>query len=81
MRRGAVEPRMAVRAFALTGYACLAGANDVRSPVGVCRTTIQPDDRKLARSIMRIKTASLSKLSVAIRQCREGRASWRSNDP
>ena len=26
---------MAVRAFALTGYACLAGANDVRSPVAV----------------------------------------------
>ena len=56
--------------LALTGCACLAGANDVRSPVAVCRTTIQPDDRKLARSIMRIKTASLSKLSVAIRQAR-----------
>ena len=47
--------------------ACLAGANDVRSPVAVCRTTIQPDDRKLARSIMLIKTALLSKLSIAIR--------------
>jgi hypothetical protein len=56
--------------LALTGCACLAGANDVRSPVAVCRTTIQPNDRKLARSIMRIKTASLSKLSVAIRQAR-----------
>jgi hypothetical protein len=44
--------------------ACLAGANDVRSPVAVCRTTIQPDDRKLARSIMRIKTALLSKLTI-----------------
>jgi hypothetical protein len=51
-----------VPSVALTGHACLAGANDVRSPVAVCRTTIQPDDGKLARSIMRIKTASLSKL-------------------
>jgi hypothetical protein len=57
--------------LALTGCACLAGANDVRSPVAVCRTTIQPDDGKLARSIMRIETALLSKLQLrsALSRC------------
>ena len=46
--------------------ACLAGLTTCARPL-LCRTTIQPDDRKLARSIMLIKTALLSKLSIAIR--------------
>jgi hypothetical protein len=52
--------------LALTGLPALPGLTTCARPL-LCRTTIQPDGRKLARSIMLIKTALLSKLSIAIR--------------
>jgi hypothetical protein len=55
---------MAVRALRGQAVPAFPGLTTCARPLLVCRTTIQPDDRKLARSIMLIKTALLPKLSI-----------------